>query len=63
MRSCIGMNAEAHVWMWIKLRFGLAGERFPGESTLYDRPKEDWLEMLGFPVNGCGDGCVNLRID
>ena len=32
MGSCIWMNTEAHVWMWIKLKFGLAGERFPRES-------------------------------
>ena len=32
MGSCIWMDTEAHVWMWIKLRFGLAGERFPRES-------------------------------
>ena len=32
MRSCIWMDTEAHVWIWVKLRFGLAGERFPRES-------------------------------
>ena len=32
MGSCIWMNKEAHGWIWIKLRFGLAGERFPRES-------------------------------
>ena len=35
MGSCIWMNMEAHVWIWIKLRFGLAGERFPRESQSY----------------------------
>ena len=35
MGSCIWMNTEAHVWIWIKLRFGLAGERFPRESQSY----------------------------
>ena len=32
MGSCIWMNAKAHVGMSSKLRFGLAGERFPRES-------------------------------
>ena len=32
MGSCIRMNTEAHGWILIKLRFGLAGEIFPRES-------------------------------
>ena len=35
MGSYIWMNIEAHVWIWVKLRFGLAGERFPRESQSY----------------------------
>ena len=32
MGSGIWMDTEAHGWILIKLRFGLAGERFPRES-------------------------------
>ena len=35
MGSCIWMNTEAHGWIWIKLRFGLVGARFPRESQSY----------------------------
>ena len=35
MGSCIWMDTEAHVWIWVKLRFGLAGERFPRESQSF----------------------------
>ena len=33
--SCIWMNTEAHVGIWIKLRVGLVGERFPRESQSF----------------------------
>ena len=47
------MNTEAHDWIWIKLRFGLVGERFPRESQkLYDIPKEGWLRIPSFPMDG-----------
>jgi hypothetical protein len=59
MGSCIWMNTKAHGWIQIKLRFGLAGERFPREmSKLYDRPKEDWLRIPGFPMDGRLQGYV-----
>ena len=34
MGSCIWMKIEAHVWIWSKLRFGLASERFTRESQI-----------------------------
>ena len=64
MGSGIWMNTEAHVWIWIKLRFGLAGERFPRESQscMTDLRRIGW-RLLAFLCAGFGDGCVNLRID
>ena len=47
------MNTEAHGWILIKLRFGLAGERFPRESQSYMTDlRRIGLGVAGFPKDG-----------
>ena len=62
MGSCIWINTEAHGWLWIKLRFWIGFAKISqGKSKLYDKPKEDWLEIFGFPVDGRLQGYVVKR--
>ena len=54
MGSCIWIDTEAHVWIWVKLRFGLAGEIFLRESQSYmiDLRRIGWIFLAFLGMEG-----------